>query len=334
MLTLAINGFGRIGKSFLRGILQDPLAHEKLKVRAINIGPASLEHVGLLFKYDTIMGQYPGTVKQEHDTLIIDDQEISLLAESDIKNVDWRTFNIDWVVDCSGQYTSAEKAQKHLEQGAKNVLISAPAKGDVVSIIPGVNDHAFEPKNHHIISLGSCTTNALMPSLKVLHEDIGFMHAYVTTMHAYTNSQTLLDADGKDPRRSRAAALNIVPTTTGAAKMISKIIPEIADKVTASAVRVPVGIVSLLQITATVDKKFTPEQLHKIFLDKATSTLKGIIDVSTEPLVSSDYIGNPFSIVIDSTLTYVVGNLITVCGWYDNEWAYSLRMKDFLLQLL
>lgn len=333
MLTLAINGFGRIGKTFLRGIMQDPLARDRLKIQAINIGPSSMEHVGLLFKYDTIMGQYPGTVKQEEDRLIVDGQEIVLLAETDIKNINWKSFGIDWVVDCSGKYTRAEKAHEHIVQGAQNVLISAPAKGEDVAIIPGVNDHMLDKENHHIVSLGSCTTNATMPMLKVLHEDIGFINAYVATMHAYTNSQSLLDTDGKDPRRSRAAALNIVPTSTGAADMISKIIPELAGKVMASAIRVPVGIVSLLQVTIVVEKIYTPEQVHKIFLDKAATTLKGIIDVATEPLVSSDYIGNPFSVVVDSTLTYIIGNLITVCGWYDNEWAYSLRMKDFLLQL-
>ncbi|MEX0940902.1 MAG: glyceraldehyde 3-phosphate dehydrogenase NAD-binding domain-containing protein [Candidatus Babeliales bacterium] len=334
MIKISINGFGRIGKSFLRTIMVDPIALQKIKIVAINIGPGTLKNVALLFKYDTIMGQYSGTVEQKENILIVDGHEIEIIQELDPLQINWKKYDIDWIVECTGQFTKREEAQKHLKSGAKSVLISAPAHDEDVSIIPGVNDHAYDSQKHRIISLGSCTTNAFLPMLKVLHADCGLENGYMTTAHAYTNSQVLLDVDEKDPRRSRAAALNIVPTTTGAAKMVGKIIPELKGKVDACAIRVPVGIVSYLTISFNFNKELSAESINDCFTNAATTNLKGILDITMEPLVSSDFIGSNYSVIIDGLMTQVVGNIASVSGWYDNEWAYSMRMKDFLLSIV
>lgn len=329
-MRIAINGLGRIGKNFLRTIMLDPVAVQKLDVVVINIGPANIDHVGLLFKYDTIMGHFPGTVMQEGSQLIIDGKEIKIIAELDPLNINWKQYDIDWVVDCSGKFTSRQKAEKHIQAGAKAVLISAPAQGEVTSIVPGVNEHIYD-ESDTIISLGSCTTNAFLTMLKILYDECGLEHGSMTTVHAYTNSQALLDVDRKDPRRSRAAALNIVPTTTGAAKMVGKIMPELEGKIDAFALRVPVGIVSYLHLVFTSKKKLTTTDINNAFTQSATTTMKGIMDISMEPLVSSDYIGSNYSVVIDGLSTRVIGPMAEVSGWYDNEWGYSMRMKDFLL---
>lgn len=332
-MKIAINGFGRIGRTFLRTVLLDAIAKKNIEVRTINVGPANPELVAHSFKYDTLMGQYPGIVLQENGNLNVDSQSIEIIAQKDPADIDWKKRGIDWVVDCSGRFTRREGAQLHLNAGAKAVLISAPAKGEDVAIIPGVNDQMFDPEKDKIVSLGSCTTNAFLTMLKVLHEAYTIKHGVMTTTHAYTNTQALLDTDGADPRRSRAAALNIVPTTTGAAKMIGKIMPELDGKITASALRVPVGLVSLIQLVFSAEKKLRQEQINMLFQEAAARHMKGILDISMEPLVSSDYIGNPYSVVIDGLSTQVVDGMATVLGWYDNEWAYSMRMKDFLLSI-
>jgi glyceraldehyde 3-phosphate dehydrogenase len=279
------------------------------------------------------MGQYPGVVEQINNKLIIDGHEIEILQELDPSNIDWHKRAIDWVVECSGQFTKREGAEKHLKAGAKAVLISAPAEGEDVAIIPGVNDAQYEKQKHRIVSLGSCTTNAFLPMLKVLHEVWAMDQGLMMTTHAYTNSQALLDVDGKDPRRSRAAALNLCPTTTGAAKMVGKIIPALADKVDAYAVRAPIGIVSLLTIVFTSAKNLTIKALNDSFAEVAAGSLKGIVAISFDPLVSSDYQGTSHSVIIDGLMTQVIKSQATISGWYDNEWAYSCRMKDFLLDI-
>jgi glyceraldehyde-3-phosphate dehydrogenase type I len=331
MKRIAINGCGRIAKNFLRAVMLDPVSTQKLKIITINIGPSSLENVALLIKYDTIMGPFPGTVEQDGNTLIIDGHEIELIQELDPLKIDWKKRDIDWVVDCTGKFTTREGAEKHLKSGAKAVLISAPAQNEDVAIIPGVNDHMFDKERDKIVSLGSCTSNALFPTLKVLHEDCGFQNGMMTTAHAYTNSQVLLDVDHHDPRRSRAAALNIIPTSTGAAKMVKKIIPELEGKIEAAAIRVPVGVVSLIELTFTSNRKLTPQLINDAFVNAAATNLRGIVDIIMEPLVSSDFAGVDYSVTIDGLLTNVVGPLAHVSGWYDNEWGYSVRMKDFLL---
>ncbi len=331
MKRIAINGCGRIAKNFLRAIMLDPVGVRKLNIVAINIGPGCLENVALLMKYDTIMGPFPGTVEQRDNFLIVDGHEIELIKELDPLQINWKKYDIDWVVDCSGKFTTREGAEKHLKSGAKAVLISAPAKGEDVAIVPGVNDYMFNKDKDKIVSLGSCTSNAFFPTLKILNDECGFEYGHMTSVHAYTNSQVLLDVDGQDPRRARAAALNIIPTTTGAAKMVGKVIPELVGKVDATAIRVPIGIVSLLQLTFTSNKKLTVQSINDAFANAAVTNLKGIIDIIMEPLVSSDFAGTDYSITIDGLLTKVMGPLATVSGWYDNEWAYSVRMKDFLL---
>lgn len=332
-MKIAINGFGRIGRTFLRTLLQDPNAQKKCQVVAINIGPAKIEAVAHMFKYDTIMGTYPGAVSVSGDTLKIDEYAIKLYAIKDAHDLPWAKEKIDWVVDASGRFTQADQAQLHLKSGAQHVLITAPASGDDVSIIPGVNHEKFDSDTHKIVSLGSCTTNAFIPMLKVLHDEFGIINGFMTTIHAYTNSQVLLDVEGESLRLARAAALNIIPSTTGAAKMLTKVMPEIGGLIKASSIRVPVGIVSLIDLTVSTKQEVTAYAINKAFEQASQDYLSGIMAVSHEPLVSSDYRGSFHSVTIDALSTDVVGNTAKVMGWYDNEWGYSCRLKDFLCGL-
>lgn len=332
-MKIAINGFGRIGRTFLRTILQDPNAQKKCQVVAINIGPAKIETVAHMFKYDTIMGTYPGSVTISGDILTIDEYPIKLYATKDADDFPWADLHIDWVVDASGRFTQAEQARLHIKAGAKHVLITAPASGDDVSIIPGVNHTKFDASQHKIVSLGSCTTNAFIPMLKVLHDEFDIENGFMTTIHAYTNSQVLLDVEGESLRLARAAALNIIPSTTGAAKMLKKVLPEIGDVIKASSIRVPVGIVSLVDLTVITKKEITAGAINKAFEQAANDSLQSILAVSHEPLVSSDYRGSFHSVTIDALSTDVVGKTAKIMGWYDNEWGYSCRVKDFLCGL-
>lgn len=331
MINIAVNGFGRIGRNFVRVLLQDKEACKKITLAAINIGPGDISMMAHLFKYDTIMGTYPGSVSIKNSTLVIDNHEIALIAQRDPAAIDWKKYSIDWVVESSGKFTQRDQAELHIKAGAKHVLITAPAKGDDATIIPGVNLTSYNAANDRIVSLGSCTTNAFIPMLKVLHEHFGILNGFMTTVHAYTNSQVLLDVEGEDMRRSRAAALNIIPTTTGASSMIAKLMPELTGKIDALSIRVPVAKVSLIDITFKAQKPVTKELINAAFITASKSAaMKGIIDLSTLPLVSSDYAGNPFSVVIDGELTMAQGDMAKAFGWYDNEWAYSLRLKNFL----
>lgn len=332
-MKIAINGFGRIGRTFLRTILQDPNAKKKITVVAINIGPAKIEATAHMFKYDTIMGTYPGAVTISGDILNIDDYKIKLYAVTDPKDLPWAKHQIDWVVDASGHFTKRAQAELHCKAGAKRVLITAPATDEDVSIIPGINSADFDPKKHTIVSLGSCTTNAFIPMLKVIHDEFGIVNGFMTTVHAYTNSQVLLDVEGESLRLSRAAALNMIPSTTGAAKMIGKVLPELGSVIKATSLRVPVGIVSLIDLTVTIKKDISSVAINKAFEDAAANELNAILAVSHEPLVSSDYRGNFHSVTIDALSTDVVGNSAKIMGWYDNEWGYSCRLKDFLCGL-
>ncbi len=331
MLRVAINGFGRIGRNFLRGVLQDPKVRETFQVVAINLGPAKKEFVAHMFKYDTLMGTYPAKVTIINDELVIDDYHIKLLTELDPRLTNWCNINIDWVVECTGVFTHREGAAKHLEAGAKYVLISAPAKNEDISIVPGVNEEMFDKTKHHIVSMGSCTTNAFMIMLQVLHDGFGIKRGFMTTVHAYTNTQVLLDVEDKDLRRSRAAALNIIPTTTGASKMVSKVIPELDGLISARAIRVPVAVVSLIDLTFEAKKELRVDKIHDAFQQAANGNMQGIVSLTMEPLVSSDFRGDNHSVTIDGLLTGVNGNMAQVFGWYDNEWGYSMRIKDFLV---
>lgn len=330
-MRIAINGFGRIGRTFLRTILQDKNALKKLEVVAINIGPARIDFVAHMFKYDTIMGTYHGDVAMRDNKLLIDDHVIEIIAESDPEALDWGSRQIEWVVDASGHFTTREKAQLHIKAGAQRVLITAPATDEDVSIIPGINQKMFDAKKHTIVSLGSCTTNAFIPMLKVLNDNFGIINGFMTTVHAYTNSQVLLDVEAKSLRLSRAAALNIIPTTTGASNMIPKVLPELGQNIKASSLRVPVGTVSLIDLTVNTKKAISAQAINDAFAKAADGQLKGILAITDEPLVSSDFTGNGHSVIIDGLSTDVVDNAAKVLGWYDNEWGYSERLKDFLM---
>jgi glyceraldehyde-3-phosphate dehydrogenase type I len=332
-VKIAINGFGRIGRNFLRTILQDTSAQKKLSVVVINIGPANTEFVAHMFKYDTLLGIWPGVVSYANNKLVIDGKSIDITAKTDAKDLNWAHYGIDWVVDATGAFTKRDKAELHVQVGAGHVLITAPAEGDDVTIIPGVNSALFDSKKHKIVSLGSCTTNAFMPMLKVLNDSFGITQGFMTTVHAYTNSQVLLDVEAHSLRLSRAAALNIIPSTTGAARTLEKVLPELAGIVKAGSIRVPVGKVSLIDLVVTTKKEISREAINTAFKDVSSGSMKGIVSVSYEPLVSTDYSGNPFSVTIDAELTDTTGTMAHVFGWYDNEWGYSERLKDFLTSI-
>lgn len=331
MITIAINGFGRIGRNVLRAILQDPQANKHINVAVINIGSANIADVGHMFQYDSIMGTFKGSVSMDGNRLIIDDIKIIIIAELDPTNINWKQYGIDWVVEASGHFTKREQTELHCKAGASHVLITAPAQGEDITIIPGVNESDFNFEAHAIVSLGSCTTNACMAMLQVLHKSYQVKQGFMTTIHAYTNTQVLLDVEHKDLRRSRAAAINIIPTTTGAASMIGKIIPDLEGKIDAMAVRVPVAKVSLLEFTFTAEKAMTNDNLNDIFVAASEGSMKGIVGASNKPLVSSDYAGDSHSVVMDLDLTRANGTMGTLFGWYDNEWGYSSRVKDFLV---
>lgn len=331
MIRIAINGFGRIGRSFLRCVLQDKKVSDQLQIVAINIGASDPKFVAHMFKYDTLMGIFPGSIIVEGDELIIDDHHIKIIAQLDPEKLPWEAMDIDWVVDCSGKFTHREGAQKHIAAGAQCVLISAPAHDEDIAIIPGVNEELFDGAKHTIVSLGSCTTNAFMPTLKVIDDAFGIARGCMTTTHAYTNSQVLLDVEAKDLRFSRAAALNIIPATTGAAGMLEKILPHLADKVSAVAIRVPVGKVSLIDLVFEAKKDISVEAIHDAFQQASEKHMKNILSLTMEPLVSSDFSGDAHSVIIDGLLTHAHGTMGQVFGWYDNEWGYSERMKDFLV---
>lgn len=331
MMRVAISGFGRIGRTFLRCVLQDKKTRERMQIVAINVGNGQPESTAHMFKYDTLMGTFPSSVHMEGDELVIDDYRIKVVAELEPEKLPWKRLDIDWVVDCTGHFTTRDGAKKHITAGAKRVLISAPAHDEDVAIIPGVNEELFDAAKHTIVSLGSCTTNAFMTMLKVLNDEFGIVRGCMTTTHAYTNSQVLLDVDAKDLRFSRAAALNIIPSTTGASKMLAKVIPALAGKISAIAIRVPVGKVSLIDLVFESKKDLSVAAMHAAFTAASQAGMKNILALTMEPLVSSDFSGDPNSVVIDGLLTNVNGPMGQVFGWYDNEWGYSMRMKDFLL---
>lgn len=331
VVKVAINGFGRIGRNFVRGVFTHPIARKHIEIVAINIGPAKKEFAAHMFKYDTLMGTFAHDVSMSGNNLLIDDYAIEILTECDPTKAPWGRMDIDWVIECTGRFTTREGAQKHLDAGAKHVLISAPAKGDDISIVPGINQDLFNADKHKIVSLGSCTTNAFLPTIKVLDEKFGITRGFMTTIHSYTNNQVLLDVETDDLRRSRAAALNIIPTSTGAAKMIPRIMPHLGDCIAAISVRVPVGKVSLIDFAFETKKQMTVEEICNAFDEAAQANLSGILGTTYEPLVSSDFGGSDYSVTIDQSLTQVNGNSAKVFGWYDNEWGYSMRLRDFLI---
>jgi glyceraldehyde 3-phosphate dehydrogenase len=337
MITIAINGFGRIGKSFLRTLLTkgDQDIVKKIKIAVINIGKGDIQSAVYALKYDTLMGTLPYTIEFTDTMLSINGYVIDIIAELDPSKISWKKYGVDWVVESSGHFTNRIDAEKHLQAGAKNVLITAPAHAEDITVIMGTNEHLFDPNKHHIVSLGSCTTNALVTMLNPLVKAFTIEYVSMTTIHAYTNTQVLLDVDpqGKDLRKARAAALNIIPTSTGAMQLIGRIMPALQAKVTGVSLRVPIAKVSLIDLTFSCRTTVTSNALNTIFEKTAQSGLKNILAFTKEPLVSSDYSGNSHSVVIDGLMTEGHDTYGKVFGWYDNEWAYAMRIKDFLLFL-
>lgn len=343
MIRIAINGMGRIGKNFLRVVMQDQQASKALSIVALNIGPADKDALAHSFKYDTLMKTYMYDVTYKENTLTITDyfgvkHSIAVFAEKDPSYLPWAKLDIDWVVESSGKFTKREDAEKHKQAGAKAVLITAPAQGEDVTIIPGVNHQMYNAENHTIVALASCTTNALVPMLYVLDKAYGIEQAAMTTVHAYTNSQVLLDVDAtsKDLRRSRAAAVNIVPTSTGAMETIGKIMPHLIGKISGCSLRVPVTTVSLIDITYILKTPATAQEINNAFEAAASSSMQTILGATWTPLVSSDYQGDSHSVVVDLLMTSAQagGTMGKAFGWYDNEWGYSCRLKDFLMLLI
>jgi len=330
-MRIAINGFGRIGRNFLRALSADRRAREELEMVAINLGPAKPSFAAHMFKYDTLLGKYSGSVELRADQLVVDGHAIQLLSETDPAKIGWGALGVDWVVESSGHFTTREGAEKHLDAGAKAVLITAPATGADATIIPGVNEDRFDPSKEKIVSLGSCTSNAVIPVLKVLNDTFSVRAGCMTTIHAYTNTQVLLDVEDSDERRSRAAALNMVPSSTGATRVIGEVLPELAGRVSGVAVRVPIAKVSLIDLVVDVATSTKPEAVNDSLRAASLERMKGVLEVCVEPLVSTDFYGDDHSVIVDALLTKAHDNMIQLFGWYDNEWGYSVRVKDFLL---
>jgi glyceraldehyde 3-phosphate dehydrogenase len=327
MTKIAINGFGRIGRMTLRAALLNPQV--ELNVVAVNdlTTPEQLAH---LFKYDSVMREYPGTVKYLGNNIIeIDGRPITVTAERDPANLPWKAMGVDVVIECTGFYTDADKAKAHLAAGAKKVIISAPAKGEDITMAMGINTDLYNPDQHHIISNASCTTNCLAPMAKILQEQFGIKSGLMTTIHSYTGDQRLLDAPHSDLRRARSAALSMVPTSTGAAKAIGLVLPMLKGKLNGYAVRVPTPDVSLTDLTFISEKPMTVEAINTAMQQAAGNQLSGILQYNTVPLVSSDFIGNPHSCIFDPEYTQVMdSHMAKVIGWYDNEWGYSNRLAE------
>lgn len=334
-VRIALNGCGRIGKNFIRAVLADPEALKKISLVVINTGPEEPETLAYSLKYDSLLGTYPGQIiyTKEETKLYIDKlPAISVVSIKESENLDWKPYAIDWVVDASGKYTHASEARKHCAAGAGAVLVTAPAHDEDITIILGVNEQQFDKERHKIVSLGSCTTNALVPMLYTAHKNFGIKQAVMTTVHAYTNTQSLLDvgAHVNDLRRSRAAGLNMVPTTTGALALVDRLLPELAGKVTGASLRVPVPVVSLIDLVCYTEQTVQHEDIVTVFR-AAQKQFANIYNTSSDPLVSSDFHGNPASVSIDLDMSYASGACIKLFGWYDNEWGYSSRLKDFFI---
>jgi glyceraldehyde 3-phosphate dehydrogenase len=323
---IGINGFGRIGRQSLKAIIE---RHpQELEVVAINDITDTKTNAHLL-KYDSTYGRFPGEVSATENSLIVNGNKIQVVAQRDPAQIPWADFGADIVIESTGLFTDAKKASAHLKGGAKKVIISAPATGEDLTIVLGVNENAYDPAKHTIISNASCTTNCLAPAAKVLNDAFGIEHALMNTIHSFTNDQRILDQVHKDLRRARTAGANIIPTTTGAARALSLVIPELKGRFDGMSLRVPTVTVSVVDFVATIRKEATKEQLNQAFKDAAAGPLNGILDYTEEPLVSSDFRGDSHSAIIDGATTMVLGgNLVKVLAWYDNEWGYSCRVAD------
>ncbi len=329
-VKIGINGFGRIGRLFFRAC-ED---FEDIEIVAINdlTDSNTLSH---LLKYDSVHGRFKGEVKAIENNLLINGREIKIFSEVSPERIPWGDLNVDIVVESTGRFTDRAEASKHLNSGAKWVIITAPAKEEDITVVMGVNNHLLDPSVHKIISNASCTTNCLAPVAKVLHEHFVIERGFATTVHAYTNDQRILDLPHKDLRRARAAALSMIPTTTGAAKAVGKVLPELKGKLDGFAIRVPTPNVSLVDLVAQVSKEVTEKDVNEALRKASEEDLKGILFYSEEPLVSVDYNGSTYSSIVDSILTKVIeGKLVKVIAWYDNEYGYSCRVRDLILYLI
>jgi len=325
VVTVAINGFGRIGRSFFRAVQAS--SHD-VKIVAVNdlTDPTALAH---LLKYDSVGGRLAATVEAAEGAIVVDGVSIPVYAERDPGSLPWGTLGVDIVIESTGFFTDAAKARAHLDAGAKKVIISAPASGEDITVVMGVNHDKYDPANHHIVSNASCTTNCLAPMAKVFHDAFGIEKGLMTTVHAYTADQNLQDGPHSDLRRARAAAVNIVPTSTGAAKAIGLVMPELKGKLDGFALRVPVPTGSITDLTVEASREVTLEEVQEVFKKASdTGSFKGIMRYTEEPIVSSDIVGDPYSSIVDAGLIRVLGNQVKMSSWYDNEWGYSNRLVD------
>lgn len=330
MTTIAINGFGRIGRMVFRAGFLD----SAFDVVAIN-DLTSPEDLAYLLRRDSVQGPFPAEVAWDDEHLIVDGKRIRVFSETDPVNLPWRDYNIDVVVESTGFFTKREGAQKHLDAGAKKVLITAPAKGQDFTVVKGVNEHSYDPETHHIISNASCTTNNIAPIVKVMHDNFGVEKCLFVTVHAYTSTQRLIDApDKKDMRRGRAAALNIVPSTTGAAKAVAEVIPELAGCIDGHAMRVPVPAGSITDMNFVLKREVSEHEVQDLLRNVASHHLHGVLGFSDEPLVSTDILGSSLSSVVDGQMTRVMGNFVKIQSWYDNEYGYSCRIVDIAKMLV
>jgi glyceraldehyde 3-phosphate dehydrogenase len=323
-IKIGINGFGRIGRNFYRASYKDPA----LEIVAVNdiTDAKTLAH---LLKYDSIMGGFHEEVKATQDSILVNGKPIRVYAEKDPATVPWPDHQINLVLESTGMYKTAADARKHMRGGVAKVIFSAPADDPDLTMVMGVNDHMYDPAKHHILSNASCTTNCLAPVAKVLHETFGIEKAFMTTIHAYTNDQRILDQPHKDLRRARAAAVSQIPTTTGAAKAVGLVLPELKGRIDGIAIRVPTPNISLVDLVALMKKTVTDKEVNAAFKAAAEGKLRNILQYSEEPLVSVDFLANPHSAIVDGPYTKVVdGNLLKVLAWYDNEWGYSCRLRD------
>lgn len=324
-LKVGINGFGRIGRDVLRICMEDDI--KDFDVVSVNAS-GNIETLAHLFKYDSLYGKFDGTIETTEDAFVINGKEIKRTDNRNPEEIPWKELGVDLVIDSTGAFRDREGLSKHIKAGAKKVIVTAPAKDEDITIVMGVNEEDYDPENHHIISNASCTTNCLAPVAKAIVDEFGVKKGLMTTIHSYTGDQQVLDKRHKDLRRARAAAESIIPTTTGAAKAVALVIPELKGKLNGFAMRVPTPTVSIVDVVFEVEKSTTAEEVNKALKEASEGKMKGILGFSEEPLVSIDYKGDPRSSIVDGLSTMVIDNMVKVVSWYDNEWGYSYRVVD------
>lgn len=324
-VKVGINGFGRIGRDVVRAYFENEV--DDFDLVAINAS-GDLETLAHIFKYDTMYGKFDGTIEVAEDGFIINGKKVKRIEARDPEKIPWKELGVELVIDSTGAFRDREGLSKHIKAGAKKVIVTAPAKGEDITIVLGVNEKEYDSEKHNIISNASCTTNCLAPVAKVIVDKLGVKKGLMTTIHAYTGDQQLLDKRHKDLRRARAAAQNVVPTTTGAAKAVALVIPQLEGKLNGFSIRVPVPTVSLVDVTFEVEKNTTVEEVNKLLKEASENEMKGILGFSEEPLVSIDYVGDPRSSIVDGLSTMVIDNMVKIVSWYDNEWGYSERVVD------